>query len=67
MRSFSDAAASASTAAEPCKLHVSLRIVSNLLTNDKEGHKLVKQVAMTPPNEHEGPSLLTMQISECSA
>ncbi|CAE7235020.1 Troponin C [Symbiodinium natans] len=29
-------------------------IVSHLLTNDKEGHKLVKQVATTPPSEREG-------------
>ena len=31
-----------------------LRIVSQLLRNDKEGHKLVKQVAATPPSDHEG-------------
>jgi len=29
-------------------------IVSRLLKNDREGHKLVKQVAMTPPSSHEG-------------
>lgn len=29
-------------------------IVSQLLRNDKEGHKLVKQVAATPPSDHEG-------------
>ena len=39
-----------------------LRIVSQLLTNDKEGHKLVKQVAATPPSDHEGRQVLRSEL-----